>query len=94
MKDAPLQGASTSTVSVGGVGVGVPWRSAAPSPSPTPPQPTSLRSTRAQWHKAPRPGAAGTAGPGAAPAGPPKERLIAFVAGGMTYSEMRAQFSQ
>ncbi|KAH8116520.1 Sec1-like protein [Phellopilus nigrolimitatus] len=49
-----------------------------------PPQTTSLRSTRPTWHKAPR--------PGAAPAGQVRQRLMVFVAGGMTYSEMRTAY--
>ncbi|KAI5117142.1 hypothetical protein M0805_008261 [Coniferiporia weirii] len=56
----------------------------APTVATPPPQPTSLRSTRPTWHKAPR--------PGVSPAGEVRERLLVFVAGGMTYSEMRTAY--
>lgn len=62
-----------------------------PPPASTPaarvatPQPvTSLRSARPNWHKAARTGA---------PAEQQRQRLLVFVAGGMTYSEMRAAYS-
>ncbi|KDQ61398.1 hypothetical protein JAAARDRAFT_30828 [Jaapia argillacea MUCL 33604] len=45
-----------------------------------PPQATSLRSAKPSWHRAPKPG------PSPADA---RERIIVFMAGGMTYSEMR-----
>ncbi|KAF7299290.1 hypothetical protein MIND_00877900 [Mycena indigotica] len=56
--------------------------------SATPVQTTSLRSQKPSWHKAPRPGASG--------AGPEREtnrgRLLVFVTGGMTYSEIREAY--
>lgn len=51
-----------------------------------PPQTTSLRSAKPSWHKAPRPGAATT--------GEVRQRLMVFVAGGMTYSEMRTAYQR
>ncbi|KAG8767035.1 vacuolar sorting protein VPS33/slp1 [Ceratobasidium sp. 428] len=45
--------------------------------------PTSLRSQRPGWHKAPVRGAGE----------PVKQRVIVFMAGGMTYSEMRAVYT-
>ncbi|KAG6866598.1 hypothetical protein C0991_002088 [Blastosporella zonata] len=57
--------------------------SAAPLPSglrSPPPQPTSLRSLKPSWHKAPKPGALQSEVRG---------RLIVFVAGGATFSELR-----
>jgi syntaxin-binding protein 1 len=45
---------------------------------------TSLRSAKPSWHRAARPA-------GAAPV-ETRQRLIVFVAGGMTYSEMREAY--
>ena len=50
------------------------------------PQTTSLRSAKPSWHKAPR--------QGAATVGEARQRLMIFVAGGMTYSEMRAAYQR
>ncbi len=44
---------------------------------------TSLRSAKPSWHRAARPGGAQEA----------KQRVLVFVAGGMTYSEMREAYS-
>ncbi|KAJ7199509.1 Sec1-like snare protein [Mycena haematopus] len=52
--------------------------------SAAPVQATSLRSQKPSWHKAARPG--GTAGDSTRP------RLLVFVAGGMTYSEIREAY--
>jgi syntaxin-binding protein 1 len=48
--------------------------------------PTSLRSAKPSWHRAARPGAAGGA------AAETRQRLLVFVAGGMTYSEIREAY--
>jgi len=53
-------------------------------------QPTSLRSAKPNWHKASRPGGGG--GGGGSSYGATKERLLVFVAGGMTHSEMRTAY--
>jgi len=45
-----------------------------------PPQATSLRSQKPSWHRAAKPGAAATEA---------RERILVFIAGGMTYSEIR-----
>jgi syntaxin-binding protein 1 len=63
VKDAPLAGGSLRSTA------------AATPPPPT----TSLRSAKANWHKAPRPNAPTSN----------RSRLLVFMAGGMTYSEMR-----
>ncbi|PAV20211.1 Sec1-like snare [Pyrrhoderma noxium] len=55
------------------------------------PQTTSLRSTRPTWHKAPKPGAGGSS-PSTSSA--PRDRLLVFVLGGMTYSEMRTCYAR
>ncbi|TFK26209.1 ras opposite [Coprinopsis marcescibilis] len=47
--------------------------------SPPPPQTTSLRSQKPAWHRAPKQSAISDH----------KQRIIVFMAGGMTYSEMR-----
>jgi len=49
----------------------------------SPPPTTSLRSSKPSWHKAPRTASA---------ARDDKQRLIVFVAGGMTYSEIREAY--
>jgi syntaxin-binding protein 1 len=49
----------------------------------TTPQTTSLRSAKPSWHKAVRPNAAVEN----------KQRVIVFMAGGMTYSEIREAYS-
>ncbi|KAJ3573583.1 hypothetical protein NP233_g2333 [Leucocoprinus birnbaumii] len=49
----------------------------------SPPPTTSLRSSKPSWHKAPRANAA---------VKEDKQRLIVFVAGGMTYSEIREAY--
>jgi len=51
---------------------------ASPSPTPT----ASLRSAKPSWHRAARPGGAQET----------RQRVIVFVAGGMTYSEMREAY--
>ncbi|KAF9269115.1 Sec1-like snare protein [Marasmius fiardii PR-910] len=60
--------------------------SAAPLPtslrSQSPAQPTSLRSQKPAWHRAARPGATSET----------RQRLLFFVAGGMTYSEIREAY--
>lgn len=61
-----------------------PWVKDAPSSAPLtprspPPQTTSLRSQKPAWHRAPR----------ATTQADNRQRLLVFVAGGMTYSEMR-----
>ncbi|CAE6413168.1 unnamed protein product [Rhizoctonia solani] len=48
--------------------------------------PTSLRSQKPSWHKAPPPG-------GRSNADALKQRVFVFVAGGMTYSEMRTAYT-
>jgi len=53
--------------------------SARPTPTPT----TSLRSAKPSWHRAARTGAASTEA---------RQRVLVFVAGGMTYSEMREAY--
>lgn len=53
--------------------------SARPTPTPT----TSLRSAKPSWHRAARTGNAATE---------TRQRVIVFVAGGMTYSEMREAY--
>ena len=60
-----------------GAGAAMAARQAAPL------QPTSLRSAKPSWHRAPRAG------------GPVehRQRLIVFMAGGMTYSEQRAAYT-
>jgi hypothetical protein len=45
---------------------------------------TSLRSAKPSWHRAAR--------PGAAPTVETRQRVLLFVAGGMTYSEMREAY--
>lgn len=55
--------------------------------APALPQTTSLRSARPNWHKAAPRG-------GAAPTGETQQRLLVFVAGGMTYSEMRTAYQR
>ncbi|KAF5361824.1 hypothetical protein D9756_002266 [Leucocoprinus leucothites] len=57
-----------------------PLKTPAPASLRSPPPATSLRSSKPSWHKAPRAGA---------PVRDDKQRLIVFVAGGMTYSEIR-----
>ncbi|GLB41838.1 putative STXBP unc-18 SEC1 family protein [Lyophyllum shimeji] len=52
----------------------------APSLKSPPPQATSLRSQKPSWHRAPRPGATAVE---------MRQRLIVFIAGGATYSELR-----
>ena len=52
------------------------------------PQPTSLRSAKPNWHRAQRPGA------GAVHASDLRERLLVFVAGGMTYSEIKTAYQR
>ncbi|KAH9004485.1 Sec1-like protein [Lactarius hatsudake] len=54
--------------------------SARPSPTPT----TSLRSAKPSWHRAAR--------TGGAVAAETRQRVLVFVAGGMTYSEMREAY--
>lgn len=51
---------------------------------PAPPPTTSLRSARPTWHKAPSARMNNTEG---------KQRMILFVAGGITYSEMRLAYT-
>ncbi|KAJ7202875.1 Sec1-like snare protein [Mycena pura] len=58
--------------------------SASSSRTATPVQATSLRSQKPSWHKAARPG--GAAGDST------RGRLLVFVAGGMTYSEIREAY--
>ena len=53
--------------------------SARPTPTPT----TSLRSTKPSWHRAARTGGTATE---------TRQRVLVFVAGGMTYSEMREAY--
>lgn len=57
------------------------------------PQPSSLRSAKPTWHQKGRPGASG-GGSGASMGGldTSRQRLIVFVAGGMTYSEVRSAY--
>jgi syntaxin-binding protein 1 len=57
----------------------VPAALARPTPTPT----TSLRSAKPSWHRAARPGNA---------AAETRQRVLVFVAGGMTYSEMREAY--
>ncbi|CAE6359673.1 unnamed protein product [Rhizoctonia solani] len=57
-----------------------------PAPAPTAGAPTSLRSQKPSWHKAPPPG-------GRSNAEALKQRVFVFVAGGMTYSEMRTAYT-
>ncbi|KAF7296537.1 hypothetical protein HMN09_01060700 [Mycena chlorophos] len=57
--------------------------------SATPVQTTSLRSQKPSWHKAARPGAGGAA----AERDTNRGRLLVFVAGGMTYSEIREAYA-
>ncbi|KAF8677405.1 STXBP unc-18 SEC1 family [Rhizoctonia solani] len=57
-----------------------------PAPTPTTAAPTSLRSQKPSWHKAPPPG-------GRNNADALKQRVFVFVAGGMTYSEMRTAYT-
>ncbi|KAJ7920739.1 Sec1-like snare protein [Mycena leptocephala] len=52
--------------------------------SATPVQATSLRSQKPSWHKAARPGASAMDST--------RQRLLVFVAGGMTYSEIREAY--
>lgn len=52
--------------------------------SPAPGSSGSLRSARPTWHKAPSARAMNTEG---------KQRIILFVAGGVTYSEMRLAYA-
>lgn len=52
------------------------------SPRSPPPQTTSLRSQKPAWHRAPKVNAAADN----------RQRLLVFVAGGMTYSEMRETY--
>jgi syntaxin-binding protein 1 len=47
-------------------------------------QATSLRSQKPSWHKAARPGASAMDST--------RQRLLVFVAGGMTYSEIREAY--
>ena len=54
--------------------------SARPTPTPT----TSLRSAKPSWHRAARTGGA---------VAETRQRVLVFVAGGMTYSEMREAYS-
>lgn len=56
---------------------------AAASLRPTMTPTTSLRSAKPSWHRAARPGAA---------ASETRQRVLVFVAGGMTYSEMREAY--
>jgi hypothetical protein len=48
----------------------------------TPSQTTSLRSAKPSWHKAAKPGAATET----------RQRVLVFVAGGVTYSEVREAY--
>ncbi|CEL61750.1 Protein transport protein sec1 OS=Schizosaccharomyces pombe (strain 972 / ATCC 24843) GN=sec1 PE=3 SV=1 [Rhizoctonia solani AG-1 IB] len=57
-----------------------------PAPTPTAAAPTSLRSQKPSWHKAPPPG-------GRNNTDALKQRVFVFVAGGMTYSEMRTAYT-
>ncbi|KAF9454243.1 Sec1-like snare protein [Macrolepiota fuliginosa MF-IS2] len=59
-----------------------PLKTAAPQALRSPP-PTSLRSSKPSWHKAPKPGAG---------VKDDKQRLIVFIAGGMSYSEIREAY--
>ncbi|KAL5531405.1 hypothetical protein ACEPAG_4282 [Sanghuangporus baumii] len=59
-------------------------RAAAPHPPPV--QTTSLRSAKPTWHKPSRPGATHVQ--------EVRERLLVFVTGGMTYSEMRTAYER
>ena len=56
---------------------------AASNMSPTPTPTTSLRSAKPSWHRAARAGGTPTE---------TRQRLLVFVAGGMTYSEMREAY--
>jgi len=63
------------------------------SPQPNGP-PTSLRSAKPSWHRAPRPGGAASSQLAvAADREPVRQRVITFVAGGLTYSEIRAAYT-
>ncbi|KAI0046954.1 hypothetical protein FA95DRAFT_1572786, partial [Auriscalpium vulgare] len=53
---------------------------ARPTPTPT----TSLRSAKPSWHRAARPGGAATS--------ETRQRVLVFVAGGMSFSEMREAY--
>lgn len=79
--------------------------SSAPGGVGTRPQPSSLRSAKPTWHQKGRPGAAGGGGPGAGQTGGSssssndygrgdgnRQRVFVFVAGGMTYSEVRSAY--
>ncbi|KAF5383619.1 hypothetical protein D9615_003550 [Tricholomella constricta] len=64
-----------------------PYAKEAPSAAPLPaslrsppPQATSLRSQKPSWHRAPKPGATHTE---------TRQRLLVFIAGGVTFSELR-----
>ncbi|KAG8733511.1 vacuolar sorting protein VPS33/slp1 [Ceratobasidium sp. 423] len=57
-----------------------------PAPTTTAAAPTSLRSQKPSWHKAAPPG-------GRSNADALKQRVFVFVAGGMTYSEMRTAYT-
>ncbi|KXN92397.1 Protein transport protein sec1 [Leucoagaricus sp. SymC.cos] len=60
-----------------------PLKTQAPTSLRSPPPATSLRSSKPSWHKAPKPGSN---------IRDDKQRLIVFVAGGMTYSEIREAY--
>ncbi|KAF9461225.1 Sec1-like snare protein [Collybia nuda] len=67
-----------------------PYVKEAPSTAPVaaslrspPPQATSLRSQKPSWHRAAKPGTAASEN---------RQRIIVFVAGGMTYSEVRETY--
>ncbi|KAI9638768.1 Sec1-like protein [Dioszegia hungarica] len=81
-KDAPESSSSSNPASMRSGGRLAPASSATRGPAPG--SSGSLRSARPTWHKAPSARAMNTEG---------KQRIIMFVAGGMTYSEMRLAYA-
>lgn len=56
------------------------------------PQPSSLRSAKPTWHQKGRPGANNGGGSSIGGLDSSKQRIIVFVAGGLTYSEIRSAY--
>lgn len=64
------------------------------SPTPARPQPSSLRSAKPTWHQKGRPGGGSGGGSSGSVTGvhSTRQRVIVFVAGGITYSEVRSVY--
>ncbi|PWN35654.1 Sec1-like protein [Meira miltonrushii] len=95
VRDAPPETPSGGINSVVGGASGLVssvTKSSAASGTSLRPQPSSLRSAKPTWHQKGRPGAGNGAGSSIGGLDTSRQRMIVFVAGGMTYSEVRSAY--